>query len=500
VTTTEPHGGPAAPTDEPMSADRRTLTIGAIAMVLLILVGVVSGALFARSACADISPTIVAAPIAGAELGLLRAVAPGLTPDGQAGWQEELELLSGELGPVTGIAATGGAGRLTATATGPVTLGETIVQLDATGSRVPHAAEVGTGIVVGDGEHLYSLALTNLLTGQVDALQPLDAELGGMTCVDTALVGSPLAFHLDAADGELLVLRIEEDGDDAELELRDPVAGRVWAADLELPSAPAGLAGARLTAGLGPEVVVAGTRTSPGETAPVLAAVARTDATPRWQVTRDDLVAAGVVLPEDEPTRAEVHHVGSELALIGLRDVEGTGRADEEAELDALSALRHVVVGVSVADGTIRFAVDLRTQERVVAATVTDGVGVLVAVDAGQGHTRVARVDAAGAVTIAEADLRGPVLDDLDRTAAASRGAIGSSGLPWPGDVVVLDDGRLVVATGAAVLVLPPVGAPDGTPTIEADLPVTELSVHRGGLSLLLHEPEGDRLVVTLAS
>jgi hypothetical protein len=480
-----------------MAADRRTLTIGAIAMVVLILVGVVSGALFARSACDDIGPTVVAAPVAGGDLALLRELTPGLEPAEQTRWLEELERLTEHLGRVTGVADAPGAGRLTASGLGPVALGETILQLDPTGSGVRSAVEVGTGSVVGAGEHLYSLALTNLLTGQVDALQPLDAELGGMTCVDTALVGSPLAFHLDAADGQLLLLRIEEDGDDAELELRDPIAGRVWAADLTLPAAPAGLAGARLSAGLGPDVVLTGTRTGPGESAPVLTAVSRTDGAPRWQVTREQLTDAGVVLPDDGPTRAEVAQVGAELAVIGLRDVAGAGGVDEEAEQDVLSTLRHRIVGIDLADGAVRFAIDLPPSERIVATSVASTV-LVVTVDAGQGRTRVLEVGASGLPVLAEAELRGSVLDDLDRTAASSRGAVGSAVLPWPGDVVDLADGRRVVATGAGVLVLPPAGS-SVAPLVEAELPVTAVTTHAGAVSLLLLGPDGDRSVVTFA-
>jgi hypothetical protein len=40
--------------EDPLAADRRTLVIGASAMVGLILIGVVSAQLFARGGCADI--------------------------------------------------------------------------------------------------------------------------------------------------------------------------------------------------------------------------------------------------------------------------------------------------------------------------------------------------------------------------------------------------------------------------------------------------------------
>lgn len=498
MSTTEPPRQPPAAHDEPMAADRRTLTIGALAMVLLVLVGVVSGALFAGSACDDISPSVVAAPAAGAEVADLRELVPGRDAEERDRWEEELEQLQAHLGPVTGVADALDAGRLQATETGPVAVGQTVVQLDPSGSQVTDAVAVGSGTVVGSGAHLYSLALPNQLTGQVDALQPLDADLAGLTCVDTALVGSPLAFHLDAGDGQLLLLRIEDDGDDAELELRDPVAGQVWASEVALPAAPAGLAGARLTAGLGPEVIVTGTRTNPGESAPVLTAAARADGTPRWQVTRDDLVAAGVSLPGDVPTRAEVLRVGGDIALVGLRDVDGTGTADEEAEQDALAVRRHLVVGVDVSDGSVRFSVTLAPSERPVAAWVAEEVGLLVTVDLGDGRTRVLRTDAGGLRVLGDTELRGSVLDDLDRTAAAARGAVGTAVQPLPGGIAELPDGRRVVVTGRRVLVLPAVGAPTAAPILEAELPATAVTVHDGSVSLLLLGPDEGRAVVTL--
>lgn len=499
MSASEPRWRPSATTtDEPMAADRRTLTIGALAMVVLILIGVVSGAVFARSACDDIGPSVVAAPVASTEAAALRDVVPALDAEERGRWQEQLELLAAQLGPVTGVADASGAGRLQATDRGPAAVGATVVQLGPSGSEVVAAAEVGSGTVVGSGAHLYSLALPNPLTGQVDALQPLDADLSGLTCVDTALVGSPLAFQLDAGDGQVLLLRIEEDGDEAELELRDPVAGQVWGSELELPAAPAGLAGARLTAGLGPDVILAGTRTNPDEEAPVLTAVARTDGAPRWQVTRDDLVDAGVPLPEDVPTRAEVHRVGDELALVGLRDVEGTGTADEEAEQDALGARRQLVLGVDVSDGAVRFVVTLPPGDRPVAASVAEGSGLLVTVDIGDGRTRLLRVDAGGLRVLGDTELRGSVLDELDRTVAAARGAVGASGQPLAGGIVELRDGRRVVATGDRVLVLAPDDAPAATPIVEVSLPATAVAQHEGGVSLLLLGPDEGRAVVTL--
>jgi len=489
---------PAAPGDEPMSADRRTLTIGAIAMVLLIVVGAVSGALFARSACDDIAPSVVAAPAASAEVVALRDLVPALDAQERDRWEEQLALLGDELGPVSGVADAAGAGRLRLTGVGPAAVGATIVQLDPSGSRVAGAVEVGPGTVVGSGANLYSLALPNQLTGQVDALQPLDADLSGLTCVDTALVGSPLAFHLDAGDGQLLLLRIADDGDDAELELRDPVAGQVWGRELQLPAAPAGLAGARLSAGLGPDLILAGTRTNPNEQAPVLTALARDDGTPRWQVSRDDLVADGVALPDDVPTRAQVLRVGAELALVVLRDVDGVGTADEEAEQDALAARRQVVLGVDLSDGGVTFAVTLPPVERPIAASVEARSGLLVTTDIGDGRTRLLRLDAGGLRVLGDTELSGSVLDDLDRTAADARGALGAGVQPLPGGIGELGDGRRVVVTGNSVLVLPAPGEPVATPIVEVELPAMDVVVDDDRVSLLLLGPEDGRAVITL--
>ncbi|MFP4312264.1 MAG: hypothetical protein ACLFS9_09855 [Nitriliruptoraceae bacterium] len=480
-----------------MAADRRTLSIAALAMALLILIGVVSGAVFAGSACDDIGPRPVAAPVAG-DAASLAAVLPALDRDTRSAWQEQLEVLETALGPVVGLADADGTARLRSSSLGPVAVGESVVQLDASGSRVLDAVAVGSGTVVGGGDHLYTLALPNPLTGQVDALQPLDADLGGLTCVDTALVGSPLAFHLDATDGQLLLLRLEEDGDDAELELRDPVAGRVWGSDLDLPDAPAGLAGSRLTAGLGSEVIVTATRTGPEDTAPVLTAVERSDGTPRWQVTRDELAAAGIALPDDGPTRAEVHAVGSELGLVVLTDATATGQPDEAAERDALNARRQVLVTVALADGEVRSWSTLPVAERVVAAATSHAGAVFVTVDVGGGRTAVRELDGSEVRMIVETPLRGAVLSELDRVVAASDGVVGTAAQPLPGGVATLRDGRRVAASGGAVLVLPPADAEDETAVVEVELPAAAVAAQGDGVSLLLLGPDEARVVVTL--
>ena len=484
--------------DELMAADRRTLVIGALAMVGLVLLGVVSGSLFARSACADIAPQAVTAPAAGGDPELLVDALGARSQEQLATVRSVLDDLPVTLGPITGVAAADGATALAATGQGVAAIGDDVIALSRRGDGVQAAVSLGAGTAVGDGDHLYSLALTNPLTGQVDALQPLDEDLTGLTCQDTALVGSPLAFHLAAGDGQLLVLRIDEDGDDPELELRDPVAGQVWSADLVLPTAPAGLAGARLTAGLGPEVIVAGTRTTPGEDAPVLTAVDRRDGAPRWTLDRTELVGAGIELSEDGPTRTEVVAVGDGFALVVLRAVDGAGGADEEAEQDARSVGPQRLLAVATADGSIRWDVELEPTARIVAASTRDGAAQVVLFDPADGRTRLL-VSSDEAVRVLEDSVR-----PAEVTAAleAAEGADGTRGGISGGGIAPREQGGAVVATGASLVLLPGsapgVSDPDAVPT-QLSLPVIDVVDHPGGVSLLLVGEGERRAVVTFA-
>ncbi len=485
--------------DDLMAADRRTLVIGGLAMVGLVLVGVVSGSLFAGSACDDITPTAVTLPSAGGDLALLADVLEGLDDDEVTALGAELTALTGELGSITGVAAAPGATSLAATADGVASLGDQVATLRAPGDLATAAVTLGSGTPVGSGAHLYNLALTNPLTGQVDALQPLDAELAGLTCQDTALVGSPLAFHLAAGDGQLLVLRIEEDGDEPELELRDPVAGRVWAAELPLPAAPAGLAGARLTAGLGPELVLAGTRTTPGEDAPVFTAVARADGAALWSLDREALEVAGVPLSEARATRAEVVAVGDVLALAVLREVDGDGRADEETEQDLRSVGSQVLLALDPSDGTVRWQVELETTERIVAGGSSGDIGRVVLFDL---ESSMARVVVATGDDVRTLD--GPVLGPA---APVARGEPGEGGLVPAGPgrasgagLASLPGGATLVGVGEHLLVLP--GGPAGDGPVDGDWreltsPIIDVTGHPGGVSLLLAGPQGQRALIT---
>ncbi len=484
--------------DELMAADRRTLVIGALAMVGLVLVGVVSGSLFARSACADIAPQATTAPDADGDPGLLLDALGALPAEQLAAIRTALDDLTVPLGPITGVAAVDGATALAATGQGVVALGDDVVALAGQGDRVAAAVSLAAGTAVGDGDHLYSLALTNPLTGQVDALQPLDEDLTGLTCQDTALVGSPLAFHLAAGEGQLLVLRIDEDGDDPELELRDPVAGQVWSAELVLPAAPAGLAGARLTAGFGPDVVVAGTRTTPGEEAPVLTAVARGDGAELWTLDRDELAASDAGLSEEGPTRAEVVAVGDELALVVLREVDGEGRADEEAEQDARALGPQRLLAVGRSDGTVRWEVDLRPGERVVAASSAGDAAQVVLVDLGRQRPRLLAIEGGTSRELDAPEWPSEVVEAVQADGAAG----GTVGMTRGAGVAALPGGGAAVATGAALVLLPgPAGGvtdPGGVPA-QWPLPVIDVARHGGGTSLLLVGDGSSRVVVTFA-
>ena len=481
-----------------MAADRRTLVIAVVAMLGLVALGVVSGALFARSACATISPEAVAAAevstgadVEAGQAGAAAAAALGdLTPADRAAVEEGVGALADRLGAVTAVTPVNGVDRIAAIDGGVAALGPVVTTFVDGGTTAGGAVSLQQGVAVGDGAHLYSLALTNPLTGQVDALQPLDEDLSGMTCVDTALVGSPLAFHLAAGDGELLLLRIEEDGDDAELELRDPVAGRRVAAELELPTAPAGLAGARLTGGLGPDLVVAATRTTGDDEVPVITAVERSDGSPRWTLDRAALGAAGVTLPAG-PVRAEVAAVGPERVLVGLREVDGAGRADEEAEQDASAQGEHVLVLLHAADGEVLADGRLEPGERVTAAAVDLDRAEVVVADVEGVSLRLLRLSPDGLEVSLAGDLGGvaPALlaDDEGVLRAVGGGPAGvvNDALDTAGVEVV------VAALGGVVAVM------DGRDEVVVSVPAIDVVRHDGGVSLLLAGDDGARALVT---
>lgn len=393
-----------------MSADRRTLIIAASAMVALIAVGVVSSALFTASACDAIDPSPVELTAHGADVAAATEQAlPELDADGRGQLHDEIDALADLLGPVSSVHALPDPVGLAATGLGLVATGPTTAVVD--GPDAASAVEVGEATVVGDGDALFGLALVNPLTGQVDALQPIatgtaeGAALAGLTCQDTATVGTPLAFYLDAGGGELALLRADEDGEDAILELRDPLQGRVWAARLELSRAPAGIQGEWLTAGLGEEVVVTGYRTDPDDAeVPVLSGFDRSDGAPRWALTREDLSDA---IFDDRPDRVEVVAVGTELAVVTVQAEDVDADPDPDATEPATTG-PVTLVGIGPRDGQVRFVErlddaslddtaveDAAGDHAGVSDVLVDGRNAWIAV-ADDGHTQLLEADEAG--------------------------------------------------------------------------------------------------------
>lgn len=283
------------------------MLLAAVGMVLLVVGGVVAGALLAPSGCRELRPR---------DLGTASTPAPVLAPEQEAA----LDALAGAtgIGEPRALARVGveAGSRLVALAGGVAVVdgpGEgpsTLTVVDDTGAVRSRTGFGRSTTVVGAAPAPYALELTNRATGQVDALAALTVTLEGVdvgVCVDTAVVGTPLTFLLDAGAGELLLLRTAEDGGDVDVELRDPVRGRRWATRLDLPTAPAGLVAARTSAALGEALVVVGHRSTPLPTdaaagttsgagdAPAVLALARADGGERWRVGHEVLEAAGAV-------------------------------------------------------------------------------------------------------------------------------------------------------------------------------------------------------------
>lgn len=379
-----------------LAADRRTLVIAASAMVGLILVGVVSSSLFASPVCNRLSPQPMSpSPQAEADPSQLAA-----QPTDAGASTDAISALGTVFGTPTGAAGADGSDRLAVVSGGVAMLGDHAVVLDADGARVRAAATFDAATVRGSGEVIYALALVNELTGQVDALQPLDASLAALTCVETATVNTPLAFHLDAADGELLLLRTDEDGSEPQVQLRDASNGVVWETDMVLGQAPAGVLGARTTAALGESVIV-GRRASTGDRDPALLALGLRDGEVLWQRRADELEG---VFDEDVHRFLDVIAVHDDVAVVVVTDDVGDdGGGDSE------------VVTVSLDDGAVVERRDLsadagRIVERrgelgITAASAVadiDGVGLIDVVGHDSGVTALIDVvDARIAVTFA---------------------------------------------------------------------------------------------------
>ncbi len=425
-----------------MAADRRVLIIGLVVMLVLVGVGVVTAALFTASACRDIGPGSVTAGPAAAELSTVLATTP--SPElAAAGDHLEVAVrdLARALGPLTGIADVSGATALTTAWNSIVATGPTTTVLDLTGDDVVAAAAFDEpSLLVGDGGRLYSLAYVNPLTGQVDALLPLGPVLDPGTCVDTAVVGEPFAFHLAAGGGELLLFRVEEDSDTPELELRDAVEGRRWTADLEVPIAPPGILAERVTAGLGPDVVVSARRVIAGEPQAAVMAVDRDDGEERWRVRPEAVLADA---DDDEPRWLEVVGVSDSVAVVAVAPEQARDRA--------------TLVAFDLEDGAVRWR-----------AAPSGGAAEVLAVRVEGGQVWVAWHDE-GAVELTALDVR-------------DGATLGS--LRVPGRTAVLADGIALV--GDRVLTLAGAGQVHEVAEVASPLVLQDVVFSQGTTSVLV--------------
>ncbi len=458
-------GGPGTGTENPMSADRRTLVIAAAAMVVLVGVGVVSSAIFTRSACRALEPEPVAAPVAGADveavlggafddvdgdvigqvterLGTLvggRPLSPGVAGDGQLTGAVDVGPAGAVTGLGEGVAATGP--RITAVAgpEGPATAVE--LSDEAT--------------IVGDGEHLYALAVANELTGQLDGIVTIDSQLSGGECFDTAQVGVPLPFHLDAGGGQLLLFRIDDDGDNPEVEVRD-ADGPVWSEPVELGGGPPGVLAERLTGRLGGDTVVTARRALVDDRAPALQVRDRADGSARWERTAAEL--DGLAPAGDQPLQVGVVEVTDDLVLVGLS-------REEQAPV--------LLVAFDLSDGRSVWTSDLDAAQLPRSAGTIDDEVVLVAArdvieDDAQATYEVARIDTG---------------DGSARTLYSAAGRRASA---------AVIDSRIVFAVDDEVTRVDP----DGTQhAVELPLPVVDVHAVDGQVALLLRSSEGGALV-----
>jgi outer membrane protein assembly factor BamB len=454
-------------TDDPMSADRRVLAIAAASMVALVLLGVVSAQLFTRSACTRIDPDPVPAratvPSALADEGVpevgavLTEAMPDLSGAGRDALLGAVAVLEDELGPLLGAADVRGADRLAIVDGEVAALGAVTTVLADDGTAVRATADVDEGTVVGSGTTLYSLALVNQLTGQVDAVQPLDADLAAGTCVDTATVGTPLAFHLDAGDGELLLLRVEEDGAWPAVEIHDAEVSS--STTLEVGTAPAGILAERVTGRLGQDVVVVGWRTGPAQDDDTVAALDRASLELRWTAPAAPL--ADIAQAGDRPLWVEVVAVGDDEVVLSLEPED-----DPEADRS-----RATVVGLDLADGEVRWSVE-RELPPPALALPTDGGWAVASVD--DDRLVVTEVDADSG------ELRGQsTVDGGD----AARGA-------------ALEDGTVLITAGGPLVVIDadtPAGVADGrhVHAIDTDAGFVDVVAGRDRVHLLVTTGEG---------
>jgi hypothetical protein len=442
-----------------------------VVMFALVAVGVGTAAVFTRSACERLAPDAVPAGVAGSDVD---AVLTEMVDDAEA--RATLTRSFGDiadlLGPVTGVADVTGAQRLAVGADGVAALGSTTTVLGPDGASVRSRADLDDGRPVGSGATLYSLAVANELTGQVDALLPLDGDLEGLTCVDTALINTPLAFQLAAGDGELLLFRVDEDGAEPELELRDPVAGSVWSTPVEVGVAQPGILGQRLTAAMSDDLAVMGRRTAPGDDPPAMTAADRDTGSVAWTIDRQDLGA----LPDPElPTRTDVVAAGEGLVVVALTaepaDGEVASDAADTTDGSDVGGDEPVRLGVfDAADGAARWQLELDAGDVVRDVVVADG----------RVWAAIASVD--DTISVVEFDPDGEVV----ASASVAGGTGGVAALPDGGAFAVLDRG--VVLADAT---------DGGASAITWDVVGRDVVAHDGGVTALFETPDDGAVAVT---
>lgn len=449
-----------------MSADRRTLAVAAVAMVVLVGVGVVSASIFTRSACEGLTLNPVPAATSGGDVdAVLEEALADVDEEVVGRTVERLESLAGGQPLPSGI---GGSGHLMGAAdVGPARqltgLGG---GLAATGQRItatsgPHAEPTAVELdeparVVGDGGHLYALAIGNEVTGQVDGMVALNAGLDGGECLDTARVGVRLPFHLDAADGQLLLLRVEDDGEDPEIEVRG-ADGSMWSEPDELGPSPPGALAERLTGRLDGDLVVTARSPVTDDDAPALTVRDRGNGAVRWEHSAVDL--DGLAPAGEQPLEVETVDVTDELVLVALSREEQApvllvalarddGRPVWTSDLDAQ--------GVPRAVGTIGGDIVLLSPRDVVDA------------DAEERTFEVARLAAE---------------DGTVRTLYSASGDRASA---------VLVDSRVVLAVDGEVVRVDPDGQAHA---VSVPLPVRDLHTVAGRVALLVRSSEGGAIV-----
>lgn len=372
-------------------SDRRTMLVGVSVMVGLIVFGLAFGSRFGATECRRLEPRVIAAGSSAAGTGPSRGGTAESLLAARLG-DVELAALVAVHGPVALALELPVAGlrQLAPDPVGVTLSGAGALLVDRDGTVLAGASYGERVEVIGSSPALYALVVGNVITGQVDALRPLQLSRQGVTssaCVDTSAVGSPLSFVHDARDGLFVGLRTDEDGSESVLELRDPVRGRIWAPPVLLGQAPAGLHGARTSGAIAGDVVVLARRVHDGDTVTTaLVAFDRMSGEQRWSVEgdvlRDALRGAGEVVAgslADAPSlrlevvdsAAAMGGAGSEgvLRLLVTRDVAAdallppplhgpfaglvgeTERAAREARIAADGA---VTLVLGLADGEVR--------------------------------------------------------------------------------------------------------------------------------------------------